>query len=79
MQNQSFFRLIFASSAQLEVLDTEQLFTYLLTCVETNITYYFAIFLDKIHKLLKSQKKVLITRSLCLLLTWECQPRSDNL
>ncbi len=57
MQNQSFFRLIFASSAQLEMLDTEQLFTYLLTCVETNITYYFAIFLDKIHKLLKSKKK----------------------
>ncbi len=30
------------------MLDTEQLFTYLLACVETNIIYYFAIFLDKI-------------------------------
>ncbi len=45
-----FFMLIFASSAQLQMLDTEQLFTYLLACVETNIIYYFAIFLDEIYK-----------------------------
>ncbi len=53
-----FFQLIFASLDQLQRLDTEQLFTYLLACAETNITYYFAIFLDKIHKLLKSQSKI---------------------
>ncbi len=32
------------------MLDTEQLFTYLLACVERNSTYYVTIFLDKIHK-----------------------------
>ncbi len=32
------------------MLDTEQLFIYLLACVERNSIYYFAIFLEKIHK-----------------------------
>ncbi len=53
-----FFRLIFASSVQLQRLDTEQLFTYLLACIETNITTItLPFFLDKIHKFLKSQNK----------------------
>ncbi len=47
--------LIFATSTQLQVLNTEQLFTYLIACVEVKITYYFAVFLDKSHKIFKQQ------------------------
>ncbi len=46
---EGFFQLIFASSAQLQIRDTEQLFRYLSAYVKTKITYYFAIFVDKIH------------------------------
>ncbi len=52
-----FINLIFVASAQLQLPNTEQLFTYLIVSVEVKITYYFAVFLNKIHKLLKQQSK----------------------
>ncbi len=55
-QRKCLYQLLYKCSPQLELLSDEDLFTYLSACIEPEITCYFAVFLDKIHKLLKKCK-----------------------
>ena len=52
-----FFELIYKRSPQLQRLNIEDQFYYIIKCIEKEVTLYFSLFLHKIFKLIKSQRR----------------------
>ena len=52
---QTFLLKLYSINKQLENLSKTDLFTYLLLGIDKNVTFYFAVFLDKIFKKVKNQ------------------------
>ena len=53
-----FFEKLYLISPQISKLNIEQKFYYVTACIDDKITFYYAIYLDKIYRLIKKKKEI---------------------